>query len=976
MKAKKGIFQIKNINIKSGAIIIFLITLIIIICILIYDNFISYNNNDDVVIKSAEDILNNMTAEEKEILNIEETEEEKEKKETQKKVEEKTTTDEFKKFEELTDEEKKEIDVIPRKEEVSIEELDEIKDEISEEVVIPSKYDLREVIDIKVDNQKSFGLCWAFASFNALETHIALKQKKSYDFSEIHIDYIESDLLYGSRTIHSGGSWDTFKEYFSVSGPVLEEVSSYEDQPEDVYKKFIDMNSEVVVTKAISFPAIRKGENGTNEEDTKKIRDAIKRHIMTNGGVFASIYSQGAVNQFNKRGFWGNHAITIIGWDDNYSKDNFIDINEDEIGIVPENDGAYIALNSWGETWGNDGYFYISYEDNIVETDVNGIVSTSMEDAYKVSDIKSNIIRKYINDNYRFDFISYNGEDYITDFMLSKTNSLDLSNMNLTNEDLADIGLFSKISTLNLSNNLITDISKLPDLSRLSYIDLSNNKINDFTNLNKYSKLAFIDLSNNNLSDISFMKNMKSLENINLSNNSIADVEILSDIPNLQFITLDNNYIKDVSALSDMKLSKLSLSGNYGITGYEKVPAFSLYLNNCGIKELKDISNNDKISLLEIADNPDIIIKSGYLPNNLINLNISGNNLSDLEFLSTLDNILVLNISNNNITSLSGLVGTKNNVDEYSNYIDINISNNPIKNIDNLNKYDSVILTYSDSNNVDLNIFDGIKTISRLVLSNNNIKDLSEFNIESLSSLDLSNNNGIKNIDKLNEIKGLMTLSLNECGITDINEIVKINDLENLSLDSNDIKDVSLFSKMNKLSSLSLSKNYNLSGEIESNSIISLNIGNTNITNLNMIKKIKELSYLDLNNNKIDNFVVSINDYFVDENNWIYIRLSEIDTEYSIDIEDIDNLLEKSRITFEGLDYINIRLNGEKFVEYINKKWGLKKKIMQHIGSGYDLRIQNGLIDKKVNNISYDDDTKPFILVNKYSWKPGFKIYK
>ena len=49
------------------------------------------------------------------------------------------------------------------------------------------------------------------------------------------------------------------------------------------------------------------------------------------------------------------HAICIVGWDDDFSKDNF--------EIKPEHDGAWIAVNSWSENWGDQGYFYISYDD-------------------------------------------------------------------------------------------------------------------------------------------------------------------------------------------------------------------------------------------------------------------------------------------------------------------------------------------------------------------------------------------------------------------------------------------------------------------------------------------------------------------------------------------------------------------------------------------------------------------------------------
>ena len=106
----------------------------------------------------------------------------------------------------------------------------------------------------------------------------------------------------------------------------------------------------------------------------KDMIETVKRSIMENGAVSAGIEWPGypdeadVINRETSAFFTGraknwtnpNHAITLVGWDDSYPKENF---NTDKDNFMPEHDGAWILRNSWGEASGDAGHYYISYEE-------------------------------------------------------------------------------------------------------------------------------------------------------------------------------------------------------------------------------------------------------------------------------------------------------------------------------------------------------------------------------------------------------------------------------------------------------------------------------------------------------------------------------------------------------------------------------------------------------------------------------------
>lgn len=199
---------------------------------------------------------------------------------------------------------------------------------------LPAAFDLRgNGRATAVRDQGSNATCWAQASLTALESSLLPEEERSFSVNHM----VENEAF--SIDSQMGGKYTMAVAYLvSWMGPT--EKKTVEHHVQEVH--FFDHDN----------------------------REEIKWAVYQNGGVSTSIYANIATSNLSKSSYYNkkknaycymgdkkpNHDVVIVGWNDDYSKDNF---TEDVPG-----DGAFICQNSWGASFGEKGVFYVSYYDS------------------------------------------------------------------------------------------------------------------------------------------------------------------------------------------------------------------------------------------------------------------------------------------------------------------------------------------------------------------------------------------------------------------------------------------------------------------------------------------------------------------------------------------------------------------------------------------------------------------------------------
>jgi C1A family cysteine protease len=230
---------------------------------------------------------------------------------------------------------------------------------------IPSFYDLRDQGKLTpIRNQGGCGSCWAFAAFGSLESYLLPAEAT---------DYSENDLIQNSGFDLGpcvGGNLDMAMAYLARwGGPINEADNPYP-------YSYNTVEGAALVRKHVQDVAYLPFR--VTVADDLPLREA----VMTSGAVYigmrwCSLAYNATHHSFYNDGSYpidGGHAVCVVGWNDDYPASNF---NK----TAPGN-GAYIVRNSWGPSWGENGYFYVSYYDESFGICRYGVVTSEATNNY------------------------------------------------------------------------------------------------------------------------------------------------------------------------------------------------------------------------------------------------------------------------------------------------------------------------------------------------------------------------------------------------------------------------------------------------------------------------------------------------------------------------------------------------------------------------------------------------------------------
>lgn len=379
------------------------------------------------------------------------------------------------------------------------------------------------------------------------------------------------------------------------------------------------------------------------------------------------------------------------------------------------------------------------------------------------------------------------GNNHIVDVdSLAKLNNLEF--LELDNNEIKNFPNFpnSKLVSLRINNNNISDIKAFSTLKRLRTLDLRSNRIDDITELASLNQLESLFLSVNDISNINALSSLTNLVSIDFSNNSIVDISPLKYLVNLENIIFTNNKIFDLSPIYSLLKSNNNLNYNF----FENplvYPSFEVYIRGHFL-EWFDIMN-------EMTD--ELITRC--LANKEKTLDLGNCGITDISLLERLfecDHLEELILSNEwaESTGEDWIKKYSSNKGNFKNNLfELPIQLSKLKNLRKLivgGDWENERLKVNKWRIRDISVIKSLKKLNVLNASNNKLENAEiPTSLRKLEELYL-NNNMIQNVTDISPLRNLKVLNISNNNLSSLSFLKSSQSIIILDLHSNNLSSI------------------------------------------------------------------------------------------------------------------------------------------------------------------------------------------
>jgi C1A family cysteine protease len=250
-------------------------------------------------------------------------------------------------------------------------------------------------------SQGAEGACWAHSAISLIENYILRNGKKDLNgtvsitsnglvpginYSELQLAYFyyhnnknplvsdQNDVIEytGSNFISNGGNLHyAAQSLINWRGVVDEALMPYSSK--SLLTSSDELKAKSGISDRFAYAADTAHLTSAYRINIKENAKQVKQAIKENGAVGISYYSSKSFYDSEHNSYYNyvnsentNHAVNIVGWDDDFPKEYFTVQTK-----KPSKNGAWLIRNSWTDTLANpdadvlafNGYFWISYED-------------------------------------------------------------------------------------------------------------------------------------------------------------------------------------------------------------------------------------------------------------------------------------------------------------------------------------------------------------------------------------------------------------------------------------------------------------------------------------------------------------------------------------------------------------------------------------------------------------------------------------